>query len=320
MSFSYVFAVLYRGSIWHKVVLLASAVPIAVLMNSVRIGIIGVLVDRYGIGQAEGFLHFFEGWIIFLSCITLLFFLVRVMQWLSGDRRPLGEAIDLDFSGLGGQLARVSTIPASRGIVAAALLTAALSAAWVLAPREAAEVVPRDPFSLFPHRARRLGRAPPARCRRTSRRPSAPTTISAALYRSPGRGRAGRPLRLLLPQPDRRQRHPLARGLPARHRLGGLRDQPGRDRAARHPHRRADAQPGDHPEGRREAAGLLLVRGPRPAHDQRLRRQVLRRRRQPDPRPHRRRAGAGDHPDRPGRAWPRPTRGCSASSAPASTG
>ena len=151
MSFSYVFAVLYRGSIWHKVVLLASAVPIAVLMNSVRIGIIGVLVDRYGIGQAEGFLHFFEGWIIFLSCITLLFFLVRVMQWLSGDRRPLGAAIDLDFSGLGGQLARVFTIPASRGIVAAALLTTALSAAWVLAPREAAAVVPRDPFSLFPH-------------------------------------------------------------------------------------------------------------------------------------------------------------------------
>ena len=151
MSFSYVFAVLYRGSIWHKVVLLASAIPIAVLMNSVRIGIIGVLVDRYGIGQAEGFLHFFEGWIIFLSCITLLFFLVRVMQWLSGDRRPLGEAIDLDFSGLGGQLARVLTIPASRGIVAAALMTMAFSAVWVLAPRAPAEVVARDPFSLFPH-------------------------------------------------------------------------------------------------------------------------------------------------------------------------
>ena len=39
-------------------------------MNSVRIGIIGILVDRYGIGQAEGFLHFFEGWVIFLACIA----------------------------------------------------------------------------------------------------------------------------------------------------------------------------------------------------------------------------------------------------------
>jgi exosortase D (VPLPA-CTERM-specific) len=150
MSFSYVFAVLYRGSVWHKVVLLLLAVPIAVLMNSVRIGIIGVLVDRYGIAQAEGFLHVFEGWVIFLSCIALLFATVKGMQWLSGDRRPLGEAIDLDFTGLGGQLARVLTIPASRGLVAAALLTAALAAAWLLAPRTAAEPAPRDPFALFP--------------------------------------------------------------------------------------------------------------------------------------------------------------------------
>ena len=319
MSFSYVFAVLYRGSIWHKVVLLASAVPIAVLMNSVRIGIIGILVDRYGIGQAEGFLHFFEGWIIFLSCITLLFFLVRVMQWLSGDRRPLGEAIDLDFSGLGGQLARVFTIPASRGIIAAALLTTALSAAWVLAPREAAAVVPRDPFSLFPHQigdwAGTTGALPP----------SVEATLGAddyltALYRNPAEAA---PVDLFVSyyrsQTEGNAIHSPEVCLPG-HRLGGLRDQAGRDRPARHPLRHAAAQPGDHPEGRRQAAGLLLVRGPRPADDQRLRRQVLHRRRQPDPRPHRRRAGAGDHPESARAGWPRPTPGCSASSAPASTG
>jgi exosortase len=47
MSFTYVFAVLYRGPVWHKLVLLLSAVPLAVLMNSVRIGIIGVLVANF---------------------------------------------------------------------------------------------------------------------------------------------------------------------------------------------------------------------------------------------------------------------------------
>ena len=86
MSFSYVFAVLYTGARWHKIVLLLSAVPIAVLMNALRIGVIGVLVDRYGIGQAEGFLHFFEGWIIFLSCIALLFLMVMVDA--AAERRP----------------------------------------------------------------------------------------------------------------------------------------------------------------------------------------------------------------------------------------
>ena len=54
LSFSYLFAILYRGPFWHKVVLLLAAVPVAVLMNSIRIGVIGVLVDAYGIEHGGG--------------------------------------------------------------------------------------------------------------------------------------------------------------------------------------------------------------------------------------------------------------------------
>ncbi len=41
-------------------------------MNSFRIGVIGVLVDRYGTEQATGFLHFFEGWVVFMLCLAIL--------------------------------------------------------------------------------------------------------------------------------------------------------------------------------------------------------------------------------------------------------
>jgi exosortase D (VPLPA-CTERM-specific) len=150
MSFSYVFAVLYRGPVWHKIVLLLAAVPIAVLMNSFRIGVIGVMVDRYGIGQAEGFLHFFEGWIIFLSCIGILFGMAVTMRLLSGDRQPLGDAIDMDFTGLGAQLARVRTIAPSPSLKVAALATLALSAAWSLAPARETVRMERESYSLFP--------------------------------------------------------------------------------------------------------------------------------------------------------------------------
>jgi exosortase D (VPLPA-CTERM-specific) len=125
-------------------------VPIAVLMNSFRIGVIGVMVDRYGIGHAEGFLHFFEGWIIFISCIVILFGMAVTMRMLSGDRKPLGDAIDMDFTGLGHQVARVLTVEPSRALATAALLTAALSAAWILTPARAAVEVNRDPYTLFP--------------------------------------------------------------------------------------------------------------------------------------------------------------------------
>ncbi|MEO1121140.1 MAG: exosortase, partial [Pseudomonadota bacterium] len=72
LSFSYIFAILYQGPIWHKAVLLLSAAPIAILMNSLRIGIIGYMVNSYGIEHAEGFLHLFEGWVIFGLCILAL--------------------------------------------------------------------------------------------------------------------------------------------------------------------------------------------------------------------------------------------------------
>ena len=126
--------------------------PVAVLMNSVRIGIIGILVDRYGIGHAEGFLHFFEGWVIFITAIAILFAMAVAMQRLSGDRRPLGETIDMDFSGLWAQFRRIFGIAPSAGLIAAALVTAAASTAWVLAPSRPVAEVSRDPFSFFPER------------------------------------------------------------------------------------------------------------------------------------------------------------------------
>ena len=150
MSFTYVFAVLYRGPLWQKLVLLLLAVPVAVMMNAVRIGIIGILVDRFGVAQAEGFLHVFEGWVVFLSCLALLLGLVKVMQRLVGDRRRLGDALDLDFSGLGAEIGRIRFLPASRGLVAAALMTAAVGLAWSFVPRPAPVVPEREPYALFP--------------------------------------------------------------------------------------------------------------------------------------------------------------------------
>lgn len=150
MSFSYIFSVLYRGPVWHKAVLLLSAAPLAIAMNSFRIGMIGVMVDNFGIEQAEGFLHFFEGWAVFVACILILFGLARLLQLSVGDRRPFHEALDLDVSGLGAQIARVRRVRASGALIAGALATAAVAMAWHLAPERAAADVRRDPLVLFP--------------------------------------------------------------------------------------------------------------------------------------------------------------------------
>jgi exosortase D (VPLPA-CTERM-specific) len=97
MTLGVIMAYLFRGPAWTRWCLFLSAVPITVLMNSLRIGIIGVLVDRFGIAQAEGFLHWFEGWVIFLVCLLLLLGVSWLLKRILRDRRPLRQLFAVDF-------------------------------------------------------------------------------------------------------------------------------------------------------------------------------------------------------------------------------
>ena len=53
-------------------------------MNSFRIGMVGVIVNSWGNQSADGFLHFFEGWIIFLACAGLLAAEIYLLARISG--------------------------------------------------------------------------------------------------------------------------------------------------------------------------------------------------------------------------------------------
>lgn len=150
LSFSYLFAILYRGPFWHKAVLLLAAVPVAVLMNSFRIGVIGVLVNSYGIGQAEGFMHLFEGWVIFLISIAVLCVLAISLQRLTPNPQPLSQALDLDTSGLSPIAARLLAIRFSWALATGAAVTLAASLAWTTYGGIEARKIERMPFSLFP--------------------------------------------------------------------------------------------------------------------------------------------------------------------------
>ena len=150
LSFTYLFAILYRGPFWHKAVLMLSAVPLTVLMNSFRIGVIGILVNSYGIEQAEGFLHFFEGWVIFLLCIAVLFLMAMGLQRLTANPLPLSEAIDLDTRGMAPILRRLQGIRPSSALATGALITLVLSGLWAWHGGGRAVPVDRESFSLFP--------------------------------------------------------------------------------------------------------------------------------------------------------------------------
>lgn len=81
-SFGFLCSYFFQAKFWMRFLVFISTVPITVLMNSFRIGVIGILVDNWGTAQAEGFLHDFEGWVIFIGCLGILFFEMWVLTKL----------------------------------------------------------------------------------------------------------------------------------------------------------------------------------------------------------------------------------------------
>jgi exosortase D (VPLPA-CTERM-specific) len=95
LSLGFICAYLYDAAFWKRALLVLSTIPITILMNSFRIGMIGVLVDNWGIEMAEGFLHDFEGWIVFMACFSVLFLEMALLNRIGQGSRPLFEVFGL---------------------------------------------------------------------------------------------------------------------------------------------------------------------------------------------------------------------------------
>jgi exosortase len=67
---------------WVRVVLAVSAVPIAVAANSFRVFGTGLLVQYWDPDKAEGFFHIFEGWLIFVVALIMLFAVHGVISFI----------------------------------------------------------------------------------------------------------------------------------------------------------------------------------------------------------------------------------------------
>lgn len=66
-------AVWRNSDFWRAVFLIAAALPIAVLTNAWRIVATVLIARSYGKETADGFLHGFSGWLVYLAALALLF-------------------------------------------------------------------------------------------------------------------------------------------------------------------------------------------------------------------------------------------------------
>jgi exosortase D (VPLPA-CTERM-specific) len=124
-------AYIYRGPLWHKAAIVAATVPITILMNSFRIAVTGGLVQAYGTSHAEGALHFFEGWVVFVLCLVAL---LGVVAGLGLLQRPRVSA----FAALGSpDLPRIAPSAGRLERLPVFAIMAALGGATLLAARAA---------------------------------------------------------------------------------------------------------------------------------------------------------------------------------------
>lgn len=77
-----IYGYLMERKIVVRVLLALSSVPIAVAANSLRVVGTGLLVQYWDPDKAQGFFHEFQGWLMFVSSLFLLFVLHRILQAL----------------------------------------------------------------------------------------------------------------------------------------------------------------------------------------------------------------------------------------------
>jgi exosortase D (VPLPA-CTERM-specific) len=147
LSISFLMAYMYKAQFWKRALVFLSAIPITVIMNSLRIAMVGVLVNKWGSGMADGFLHYFEGWIIFMVCLTILVAEIMLLEKL-GQKRSFWQAVDVP------EIAAVKTnsqesLPNKPLMLSVALLIFSLVSVNLLGDRQ--EIKPiRQAFSSFP--------------------------------------------------------------------------------------------------------------------------------------------------------------------------
>lgn len=92
-SLSFLCAYLFKGAFWQKALIFLSSIPLTIFMNSFRIGVIGVMVQYWGTEMAEGFLHDFEGWIIFMACLALLLGEMWILSRINGQKLAFTDLV-----------------------------------------------------------------------------------------------------------------------------------------------------------------------------------------------------------------------------------
>jgi exosortase len=82
-----IYGYLMESRVWLRVLLALASVPIAIATNSLRIVGTGLLVQYWDPEAGQGFFHEFQGWLMFVASLALLYFLHAAIRTVWPARR-----------------------------------------------------------------------------------------------------------------------------------------------------------------------------------------------------------------------------------------
>ncbi|MFM9916339.1 MAG: VPLPA-CTERM-specific exosortase XrtD [Rhizobacter sp.] len=150
MVLGFLAAYFFQGAWWKRAVIVFSTIPLTIVINSLRIGLIGVTVEHWGPAMAEGLLHDFEGWFMFMLCIVLLIAEMAVLARIGGKPTSLRAVFGLDYPEPVASGTPINYHRFPTPLLAAGLLLAALAGATLLTPQRTQITPDRTPFAQFP--------------------------------------------------------------------------------------------------------------------------------------------------------------------------
>lgn len=141
-----ILAYFFNTVLWKRLIVVISTVPLSIFLNSVRIGLTGILSKFFGSEVAQGFFHDFSGWIIFIVSLAILLAEMWLLSLLPGKGRPTPASRAGLLAGVPQKLAPVQYIPPF--IVIAFVLGGSLVIHHQVDFRQKVPIT--QPFSKFP--------------------------------------------------------------------------------------------------------------------------------------------------------------------------
>jgi len=96
MSIGAIAGYLMHAHVWMRWAIFLATIPVTIFMNSFRIGVTGLLTEAYGSSHTEGFLHFFEGWVVFVASLIILVAFAWLLTKMLPDSPTFAKVFSFD--------------------------------------------------------------------------------------------------------------------------------------------------------------------------------------------------------------------------------